>query len=223
MTVQLAAASIGGTSTGDSACTSGEHQMTDQTDGTEHPKAKKPATKRSAKKALSLVGGTDTQTQTPTAAVSKDKRAVRSATNKLTGLTDKQEAFVQAYLSGENASDAYRSAYDAEGMKPATIWESACRLLSNPKVVARIMAINEEREEHRRMQQVSRAEFVLQKLTDIAASAENSGTTVRALELLGKHVGLFTDKVEVSTTEDRTADQIERDIAERLQRLGLAK
>jgi hypothetical protein len=73
------------------------------------------------------------------------------------------------------------------------------------------------------MQQVSRAEFVLQKLTSIAASAENSGTTVRALELLGKHVGLFTDKVEVSTTEDRTADQIERDIAERLQRLGLAK
>jgi hypothetical protein len=96
-------------------------------------------------------------------------------------------------------------------------------LLSHPKVVARVSAINLEREEHRRMQQVSRAEFVLQKLTSIASSAENSGTTVRALELLGKHVGLFTDKVEVSTTEDRTADQIERDIAERLQRLGLAK
>jgi RecA/RadA recombinase len=94
------------------------------------------------------------------------------------------------------------SAYDAEGMKPATIWESACRLLSHPKVVARVSAINLEREEHRRMQQVSRAEFVLQKLTSIASSAENSGTTVRALELLGKHVGLFTDKVEVSTTED---------------------
>jgi hypothetical protein len=86
----------------------GEHQMTDHMDGTEHQKAKKPAPKRSAKLALSVVGGTDTQTQTPQAAVSKAKGAVRSATNKLTGLTDKQEAFVQAYLSGENASDAYR-------------------------------------------------------------------------------------------------------------------
>ena len=197
--------------------------MTDHSDGTEHQKAKKPEHKRSAKKALSVVGGTDTQTQTPQAEVSKAKVAVRSATNKLTGLTDKQEAFVQAYLSGENASDAYRQAYDAAGMKPATIWETACRLLSHPKVAARVSAINLEKEEHRRMQQVSRAEFVLQKLTSIASSAENSGTTVRALELLGKHVGLFTDKVEVSTTEDRTADQIERDIAERLQRLGLAK
>jgi phage terminase small subunit len=210
-----------GTQTGGSACITGEHQMTDHMDGTEHPKAKKPAPKRSAR--LAIIGGTDTQTQTPQAAVSTAKKSVRSATNKLTGLTDKQEAFVQAYLSGENASDAYRQAYDAEGMKPATVWECACRLLSHPKVVARIMAINEEREEHRRMQQVSRAEFVLQKLTSIASSAENSGTTVRALELLGKHVGLFTDKVEVSTTEDRTADQIERDIAERLRRLGLAK
>jgi phage terminase small subunit len=197
--------------------------MTDHSDGTEHQKAKKPAPKRSASQPLSVVGGTDTQTQTPQAAVSKARVAVRSATNKLTGLTDKQEAFVQAYLSGENASDAYRQAYDAAGMKPSTIWENACRLLSHGKVAARVGEINAEKEEHRRMQQVSRAEFVLQKLTSIASSAENSGTTVRALELLGKHVGLFTDKVEVSTTEDRTADQIERDIAERLQRLGLAK
>jgi hypothetical protein len=57
--------------------------MTDHSDGTEHQKAKKPAPKRSAK--LALIGGTDTQTQTPQAAVSKAKVAVRSATNKLTG------------------------------------------------------------------------------------------------------------------------------------------
>jgi hypothetical protein len=45
--------------------------MTDHMDGTEHQKAKKPGTKRSAK--LAIIGGTDTQTQTPQAAVSKAK------------------------------------------------------------------------------------------------------------------------------------------------------
>jgi hypothetical protein len=71
VTGRLCAGSMDGTSTGDSACTSREHQMTDHMDGTEHQKAKKTEPKRSAK--LAIIGGTDTQTQTPQAAVSKAK------------------------------------------------------------------------------------------------------------------------------------------------------
>jgi phage terminase small subunit len=49
-------------------------------------------------------------------------------------LTPKQEAFVRAYLETGNASEAYRRAYDAEGMKPETIKVKACELLKNGNV-----------------------------------------------------------------------------------------
>ena len=35
-------------------------------------------------------------------------------------LTPKQEAFCLAYMETGNASEAYRRAYDADNMKPAT-------------------------------------------------------------------------------------------------------
>jgi hypothetical protein len=55
-----------------------------------------------------------------------DRGHQRAPASQATGLTDKQEAFVQAYMSGENASDAYRSAYDAAWYeKPSTIWTEA--------------------------------------------------------------------------------------------------
>jgi hypothetical protein len=45
---------------------------------------------------------------------------------------------------------------------------------------------------------------------------------VRALELIGRHLGMFVDRVEV-TTEERSAETIEHDIRERLQRLGFVE
>jgi len=53
-------------------------------------------------------------------------------------LTTKQESFATACAKGENASDAYRSAYKTTRMTPKTVHEEASRLLANPKVAARI-------------------------------------------------------------------------------------
>ena len=53
-------------------------------------------------------------------------------------LTAKQEAFAQAIADGLGQADAYRMAYDAEGMADSTIYPKASRLMSNSKVVARV-------------------------------------------------------------------------------------
>jgi phage terminase small subunit len=53
-------------------------------------------------------------------------------------LTIKQEAFAQAYIETGNASEAYRRAYNAGKMKPATVNRKAVELLENGKITARI-------------------------------------------------------------------------------------
>lgn len=53
-------------------------------------------------------------------------------------LTIKQEAFCLVYIETGNASEAYRSAYKCERMKPETINRAAKQLLDNPKIATRI-------------------------------------------------------------------------------------
>jgi len=53
-------------------------------------------------------------------------------------LTAKQEAFCQGIADGLGQADAYRMAYDAEGMKDNTIYSKASVLMSDGKVTARV-------------------------------------------------------------------------------------
>lgn len=60
------------------------------------------------------------------------------------GLTPKQEAFARFYIETGNASEAYRKAYDAAGMKDETIHVKASELLKNGKVAVRLAELQEE-------------------------------------------------------------------------------
>ena len=144
----------------------------------------------------------------------------KSATNKSTGLTDKQEAFALAVFEGNNFSEAYRMAYDASGMSAASIHREACLLVQNPKVSQRLELLNADRVKQQRMLALSRSDFVLKQLTEEATNTDNSdGARVRALELLGKSVALFTDKVETEDKTERDADSIKAELQAKLDRL----
>lgn len=62
----------------------------------------------------------------------------------MTGLTIKQEAFCQAYIETGNASEAYRTAYAADKMKPEVVHVQACKLQDNPKIALRIKELRGE-------------------------------------------------------------------------------
>lgn len=53
-------------------------------------------------------------------------------------LTPKQENFCLAYLETGNASEAYRRAYDADGMAAATVNKRASELMDNGAIAGRL-------------------------------------------------------------------------------------
>jgi hypothetical protein len=53
-------------------------------------------------------------------------------------LTAKQELFAQCIADGMGQTDAYRTAYDAKGMKDVTLYPLASKVMSNHKVATRI-------------------------------------------------------------------------------------
>jgi len=70
------------------------------------------------------------------------------------------------------------------------------------------------------MQALSRSEKVIKKLEDIGLGDDQGGTAqIRALELLGKTIGLFKDVVETEDKTERNADTIKAELEQKLQRM----
>ena len=132
-------------------------------------------------------------------------------------LTAKQMKFVEEVSEGGSQSNAYRKAYDTSQMAPKTIWEEASRLRRHPKVAARIEELEAEKEARRRMQALSREDRVLQELEKIAFGDGPASGRLKALELLGKHVGLFKPN-EVPVVE-RSVEDISNQLQRRLENL----
>ena len=65
-------------------------------------------------------------------------------------LTQKQEKFVQALISGKSQREAYKEAYNAANMKDSTVDKRACELLKNGKVAGRYEALEAEEEARQR-------------------------------------------------------------------------
>lgn len=59
-------------------------------------------------------------------------------------LTAKQEAFAQGIADGLGQADAYRMAYDAEGMKDSTVYSNASRLMNDSKIIARVAELKSQ-------------------------------------------------------------------------------
>jgi len=106
-------------------------------------------------------------------------------------LTSKQNSFVQELSNGSCGFDAYKSAYQYTRMSPKTIWEASSRLSKHPKVVARFDELRAEKEAEERMLRLSYGDFAINELQKLALSAKSDRARIKALELLGKTVGLF--------------------------------
>lgn len=130
-------------------------------------------------------------------------------------LTPKQEKFIDEYLVDLNATKAYMRAYEVQNEESARRLGS--KLLTNVDIS---MRIEERRKELSKKTQLTQ-EWVLQKLEECVKKSmqeeeiqkwdyenkcmtgtgeyiyDSKGAT-KALELIGKHLGMYKDKLELS-------------------------
>jgi len=119
-------------------------------------------------------------------------------------LTAKQSRFCQEYVVDFNATQAYiRAGYSDSGAA-----QSASALLTNPKIQEELADL--QAEDATRLELTH--QVVLEGLWGIAADLDATvSARVRAYELLGKHQGMFTDRLEITQiTRGQLDAEIER-------------
>ena len=171
--------------------------------------AKKPTDTANFKKALPA--GFAAQNRSDPAAKRKQR----------TGASDMQKCFIDEYLKFP-AGDmkGLVAAFIRAGYSPRTADTNAYHCFHRPQVQAYLKQKQAKKEELNTLT----IQRVIGDLARIAASAEDEGAfqpAIRALELLGKHLGMFVEKTE-STISIAPNDSDELD-AEILRLLKISK
>jgi hypothetical protein len=152
-----------------------------------------------------------------------DPKPTLQLVKKESDLTIKQRAFVDGIIKGKLGSfkEVYADVYDVtltkQGKIPKWVEVEASRLMANPKVSLSIQQGLQRRETNAVASTTRTRSYVLEQLMRESKESESDSSRVRALELLGKTCGLFSDTLEIK--ESRGTHDIEQDIESRIEAL----
>jgi len=155
--------------------------------------------------------------------MSDTKKPSLTVVKKEAELTIKQRQFVDEIIKGKLGSykEAYAKVYDVTLTKankiPKWVEVEASKLVANPKIAQSIHKAIERKEQSAVASSLRTRNYVIDQLYRESKESDSDSARIRALELLGKSVSLFSDVVE--TKEARSSDEVEADIEERIQAL----
>lgn len=126
----------------------------------------------------------------------------------MNAITSKQTSFCRQVALGSSLSHAYREAYSATNMLANTVHKEAHKLMQNPKVTTMVDALQKQANAEVIKLSVASREEVLATLTECMQSGEpKDSVRLKAAETLGKHYGLFTDRLAIEKPE-RSSEEV---------------
>jgi predicted transcriptional regulator len=137
-------------------------------------------------------------------------------------LTASQAMFAQGLIRGLTYKAAYREAYPQQTGTDNTITTSAYKLSRDARIQALIADALEETAEHLAEDMSSTKRYVMRQLVAHSKTAKQEGTKLKALELLGKASGLFT-QADADKGEVVTAEQLKRELGAHLKLVKASK
>jgi phage terminase small subunit len=155
--------------------------------------------------------------------ITDPKKPTLEVVKKEPDLTIKQRQFVDEIIRGKLGSykEAYAKVYDVTltktGKIPKWVEVEASKLVANPKIALSIQKAIKRKETSAVASSLRTRNYVIEGLYRESKEAEADASRVRAYELLGKSIGLFSDVIE--TKENRPSEQIEEEIEERIAQL----
>lgn len=112
-------------------------------------------------------------------------------------LTPKQDRFARCVAQGMTQADAYRTAYNTKKMQDETIYNEAYKLMQNPEITMRVKELRNDIDDEAIMSARERAI----KLSEMA-KGEDKDIALRAMDMLNKMAGRYTQKVEASVNQE---------------------
>ena len=134
-------------------------------------------------------------------------------------LTLQQQAFCRGVIEGKSLRQSYRDAYPGAQASDQSISASAARLMKDERISRLIQEAWEETQEALADDTAATRRYVMRQLVALSKQANQEGSRLKALELLGRSAGMWRDQQQ-STERPLTAAELKAALSGHLKLVG---
>ncbi len=134
-------------------------------------------------------------------------------------MTSSMMEFAKALIEGKTQLEAYRQAYPNGNATERTLKTAAWKLAQDPRVQKMLQEHWGQTVEALTDDAVAVKRYVIKSLLELSKEAKQEGSKLKALELMGKTVGMFKQAPQ-EDEESLTAEQLKLELAKHLKLVG---
>jgi hypothetical protein len=134
-------------------------------------------------------------------------------------MTSSMMEFAKGLIEGKTQLEAYQNAYPNGKATDRTLKTAAWKLAQDPRIQRMLQEHWGQTVEALTDDAVAVKRYVIKSLLELSKEAKQEGSKLKALELMGKTVGMFKQTVQ-EDDDSVTADQLKQELAKHMRLVG---